>query len=59
MKNQLNLINYNNKRIPTDFVYNIILTLIIAFAVVWIVYVSTPYSHYSVYLIENNKIENK
>lgn len=55
MKIQLNPINPNNQRIPTDSVYNIILTLIIAFAVIWIIYTSTSYAHYSVYLIENKK----
>ena len=55
MKNQSNLINLDNKRIPTSSIYDIILTLIIAFAILWIIYSSTPYSHYSVYLIENNK----
>lgn len=55
MKIQLNPINLNNKRIPMQTVYDLILTLIIAFAVVWIIYVSTPYLHYNVYLISNNK----
>lgn len=55
MKIQSNLINLDNKRIPTNSVYDIILTLIIAFAILWIIYSSTPYSHYSVYLVENNK----
>ena len=55
MKIQLNQNSQNNLRIPTDSVYNIILTLIIAFAIVWIIYSSTPYSHYSVYLVENKK----
>ncbi len=55
MKIQLNQINSNNQRTPTDYVYNVILTLIISFAVVWIIYTSTPYSHYSVYLVENKK----
>jgi uncharacterized membrane protein len=48
-------LNQTNKRIPTSSVYDVILTLIIAFAIIWIIYVSTPYSHYSVYLVENNK----
>ena len=48
-------INLNNQRIPTSSVYDIILTLIIAFAILWIIYSSTPYSHYSVYLVENKK----
>lgn len=56
MKIQL---NQNNYRIPTDSVYNVILTLIIAFAVVWIIYVSTPYSHYTVYLLEENDTHQK
>jgi type IV secretory pathway component VirB8 len=54
MKIQLNPINLNNQRIPTIIVYNIILTIIIAFAVVWTIYTLIPYSHYNVYLIENN-----
>lgn len=52
MKIQLNQMN---KRIPTDSIYNVILTLIIAFAIVWIIYVSTPYSHSNIYLIEQKK----
>ncbi len=55
MKIQSAQINLNNRRIPNDSVYDIILTLIIAFAILWIIYTSTPYSHYSVYLVENNK----
>ena len=55
MNIQSNQINLNNQRIPTSSVYDIILTLIIAFAILWIIYSSTPYSHYSVYLVENNK----
>lgn len=55
MKIQSNLINLDKKRIPNDSVYDIILTLIISFAILLIIYSSTPYSHYSVYLIENNK----
>lgn len=48
-----------NQRIPTDSVYNIILTLILAFGIVWIVYAITPYSHYSLYLIEPKNKNNK
>lgn len=55
MKIQSNLINLNNKRVPTNSVYDLILTLIIAFAILWIIYSATPYSHYSVYLLETNK----
>lgn len=55
MKIQSNLINLNKQRIPNNSVYDIILTLIIAVAIIWIIYISTPYSHYSVYLVENYK----
>ena len=55
MKNQLNPTKNVGQRIPTDSVYNIILTLIIAFAIIWIIYSLIPYSHYNVYLIETNK----
>ena len=41
-----------NNRIPNESIYNIVLTLILAFAIIWIVYVSVPYFHYSLYLIE-------
>lgn len=44
-----------NNRIPHNSIYNLILTLILAFAIVWIVYVSVPYMHYSLYLIEPKK----
>ena len=56
---QNQMINNFNKRITTNSVYNIILTLIIAFAVIWIIYSSIPYSHYNVYLIETNKCVKK
>ena len=52
MKIQLDQRNNVSQRIPTDYIYNVILTLIIAFAVIWIIYSSTPYYHYNVYLIE-------
>ncbi len=51
MKIQL---NKQSQRIPNKLLYTIILTLILAFAIVWIIYVSVPYSHYSLYLIETN-----
>lgn len=44
-----------NQRIPNDDIYNFILTLILALGIVWIIYSITPYSHYSLYLIETNK----
>ena len=44
-----------NKRIPNQSIYNIILTLILAFTIIWIIYVSVPYVHYSLYLIETKQ----
>lgn len=44
-----------NQRIPTDSVYNIILTLGLVFGIVWLIYVFTPYSHYNLYLVETKK----
>ena len=41
-----------NNRIPNKSIYNVVLTLILAFAIIWIIYVSVPYVHYSLYLIE-------
>ena len=38
-------------RIPHESIYNLILTIVIAFAILWIIYVSVPYSHYCLYLI--------
>lgn len=48
------LLNQQRQRIPNKSVYTFVLTLILAFAVVWIIYSSVPYSHYSLYLIEPN-----
>ncbi len=59
MKIHSDLVNSYSKRIPNDLIYNQILTLIIAFAIVWIIYISTPYYHYNVYLIENDDSTNK
>jgi hypothetical protein len=47
-----------NKRIPNQSIYILILTLILAFAIVWIIYVSVPYVHYSMYLIESEANKN-
>lgn len=44
-----------NKRIPNEQIYDIVLTLILAFSILWIIYVSVPYSHYSLYLLETKK----
>lgn len=50
MKNQQVLTNNYTHRIPTDSVYNVFLTLILAFGVIWIIYSITSYSHYNLYL---------
>ena len=48
-----------NQRIPNNYIYNLILTLVLALGVVWVFYSLTPYSHYSLYLIESkNKLSN-
>ena len=44
-----------NQRIPNNQIYNLILTLVLALGIVWIIYSLTPYSHYSLYLIEPKK----
>jgi hypothetical protein len=47
--------NYQkNPRIPNETIYNIILTLALAFAIVWIIYITVPYTHYRFYLIEES-----
>ena len=48
-----------NQRIPNDYFYNLILTLVLAIGILWVIYSLTPYSHYSLYLIEPKKNENK
>lgn len=42
-----------------ESIYNFILTMIIAFAIVFAIYASIPYYHYSLYLVEtkNNSIK--
>jgi len=42
----------NSTRIPHENIYTSILTIIIAFAILWILYISVPYSPYRLYLIE-------
>ena len=37
------------KRIPNDYTYNIFLTLILAFAILTIIYALTPNNHCSLY----------
>jgi hypothetical protein len=46
-------------RIPHESIYNLVLTLVLAFAIVWIIYVSVPYFHYSLYLIEPKQNKKK
>lgn len=46
--------NLKNTRIPNQYIYDIILTLILSFSIVWIIYVSVPYNHYNLYLLESN-----
>lgn len=48
-------LNQQNKRVPNESVYIIFLTLILAFGIIWLIYSSVPYSHYSLYLIESKK----
>lgn len=55
MKIPLSQTNNQSVRIRSNCIYDIILTLIIAFAIIWVIYSLTPYSHYSVYLIESKK----
>ena len=50
MKIQL---NQKNQRISNESIYTIFLTLVLAFAIIWIIYVSVPYNHYNLYLIKN------
>lgn len=51
----MKIILNNKKRDSYESIYNIILTLVLAFSIIWIIYVSTPYSHYSLYLIETKQ----
>ena len=38
------------ERIPNQSIYDIMITLILAFAILWIIYVSVPYYSYRLYL---------
>ncbi len=42
------------ERVPNVEVYNIFLTIIIASAILWILYITTPQVHYNIYY-KNNK----
>jgi hypothetical protein len=48
-------LNHLNQRIPNESIYTTFLTLVLAFAIIWLIYASVPYSHYSLYLIEPKK----
>ncbi len=48
----MNLLNQKPQRIPNNNIYNSILTLILAIAILWIIYVFVPFSHYNLYIIE-------
>lgn len=47
MKYQL---NQKMKRNPNNYLYETILTLILAFSILWIIYISVPYLPYKLYL---------
>ena len=38
------------QREPNNSIYNLMLTLILAFAIVWVIYICVGYSNYNVYL---------
>ena len=41
-------------RIAHEDIYTTFLTLIIAFAILWILYITTPYNSYRLYLTNKN-----
>ncbi len=43
---------------PNEHIYTFVLTIIIAFVIVFIIYSSVPYYHYSLYLIETKNNSN-
>lgn len=48
------------QRVPHNEVYDIFITIILAFLIIWLIYVMTPYSHYNLYIIEpkdNNNVK--
>ncbi len=40
------------ERIPSEHIYNIFITIILAIFFLWLIYVFTPYAHYNLYIIE-------
>ena len=47
-----------NQRIPNEYIYNIFITLILAFAILWLIYIIVPNSHYKLYLINTEQKPN-
>lgn len=41
-------------RLAHENIYTTFLTLVIAFAILWILYITTPYNSYRLYLSKNN-----
>ncbi len=56
----MNLLNQKQQRIPTNNVYDVFLTLILAIVILLIIYTFVPFSHYNLYIIEpkNNNNNN-
>jgi hypothetical protein len=40
------------QRVPHNDIYDVFLTLILAMAILWLIYVLTPYTHYNLYIVE-------
>lgn len=40
-----------NQRIPNNLIYKYVLTIILSFSIVWIIYTGTNYNSYRLYLI--------
>ncbi len=55
----MDLLNQEPKRIPTNNVYDVFLTIIISIVILLIIYTFVPFSHYNLYIIEpqNNIIK--
>ncbi len=56
----MNFQNSKPLRIPTDNVYNIFITIILAIVILTLIYTFVPFSHYNLYIIEpknNNSIQ--
>lgn len=55
----MNLLNQKPQTIQTNNVYDIFLTLILAFVILLIIYTFVPFSHYNLYIIEPQNNNNK